>query len=166
MRIPGWSQGGVSHKVLFLLVTFTVVIFTLFYFVGYSHPWPEDPDFIEPRLTTALIIFVFLILALAVVVTAWAVIAAIRKRGRKDITSHRVPVTIITISVVAFTVVLLGISFALGSSSAIAINGKEYQEAGWLKAADMFVITSLVLMVIATAAVAFATIKSYLNNRK
>lgn len=166
MRIPGWPKGGVSRKVLFLLVTITVVIFTLFYFVGYSHPWAEDPDFIEPRLTTVLIIFVFLVLALAVVVTAWAVISAMLKRGRKDNTSYRVPVTIIAICVVAFTVMLLGISFAIGSSSAITINGKEYQEAGWLKAADMFVITSLVLMVIATAAVAFATIKSYLNNRK
>lgn len=166
MRIPGWPKGGVSRKVLFLLVTITVVIFTLFYFVGYSHPWAEDPDFIEPRLTTVLIIFVFLVLALAVGVTAWAVISAMLKRGRKDNTSHRVPVTIIAICVVAFTVMLLGISFAIGSSSAITINGKEYQEAGWLKAADMFVITSLVLMVIATAAVAFASIKSYLNNRK
>lgn len=166
MKIPGWPKGDASRKVLYLLVTVTVVIFALFYFVGYSHPWAEDPDFIEPRLTTTLLIFVFLVLVLAVAVTVWAVIAHIRKRGRRDHTSHKVPVTIITISVVAFTVILLGISFAIGSSSAINVNGKAYEEAGWLKAADMFVITSLVLMVIATAAVAFAAIKSYLNNRK
>ena len=166
MRIPGWPKGDASRKVLYLLLTVTVVIFALFYLVGYSHPWAEDPDFIEPRLTTTLIIFVFLVLALAVAVTVWAVIVALRKRGRKDNTSHRVPVTIIAISVVAFTAILLGVSFAIGSSAAITVNGKEYEEAGWLKAADMFVITSLVLMVIATTAVAFAAIKSYLNNRK
>ncbi|MBO4820100.1 MAG: hypothetical protein J5548_01355 [Prevotella sp.] len=166
MRLPGWPKGNVSRQVLYLLVTVTVVIFALFYFVGYSHPWAEDPDFIEPRLTTTLIIFVFFVLALALAVTVWAVFSAIRKRGRKDNTSHRVPVTIITIGMVAFIVILLGVSFVIGSSSAITVNGKAYEEAGWLKAADMFVISSLVLMVIATAAVAFATIKSYLNNRK
>lgn len=166
MRIPGWPKGDASRKVLYLLVTVTVVIFTLFYCVGYSHPWNEDPDFIEPRLTKTLIIFVFLVLVLAVAVTVWAVIAAMRKRGRNENTSHKVPVSLISFCVVALTAILLGVSFAIGSSSAITVNGKEYEEQGWLKAADMFVITSLMLMVIATATVALAAIKSYLNNRK
>lgn len=166
MRIPGWPKGDASRKVLYLIMTVTVVIFALFYFMGYSHPWAEDPDFIEPRLTTVLIIFVFLVMALAVAVTIWAVIAAIRKRGRVSNTSHKVPVMVIAVGVVTFTVVLLVISFAIGSSSAVMVNGKAYKEEGWLKAADMFVITSLVLMVIATGAVALAAIRSYLNNRK
>ena len=166
MRIPGWPKGNASRKVLYLIVTATVVIFTLFYFVGYSHPWAEYPDFIEPRLTTVLLIFVFLVLALAVIVTIWAVLSAIRKKGKGEKKSNGVPVVLITTVILVFTVVLLAGSFLAGSSTAVQVNGKEYAEEGWLKAADMFVISSLVLMVLATAAVAFAAIRSYLNNRK
>ena len=150
MRIPGWPKGEASRKVLYLLVTITVVVFALFYLVGYNHPWAEDPDFIEPRLTSVLMVFAILVLLMAVLVTAWAVVRTMRRRRNAKADSHGVPAALIL----------------MGASSAIMVNGEEYHEEGWLKAANMFVLSSIILIVVATAVVAIATIRTYLNNRK
>ena len=57
------------------------------------------------------------------------------------------------------------VAFLLGSSSAISVNGKEYDQPTWLRVADMLVISALVLMVIATTAVAIATIRSHFKRK-
>ncbi|MBR7054526.1 MAG: hypothetical protein IKI26_07185 [Prevotella sp.] len=166
MRIPGWPKGEASRKVLYLLVTITVVVFALFYLVGYNHPWAEDPDFIEPRLTSVLMVFAILVLLMAVLVTAWAVVRTMRRRRNAKADSHGVPAALIAMGVTVFTALTLGVSFLMGASSAITVNGEEYHEEGWLKAANMFVLSSIILIVVATAVVAIATIRTYLNNRK
>ena len=47
----------------------------------------------------------------------------------------------------------------------ISVNGKEYDQPTWLRVADMLVISALVLMVIATTAVAIATIRSHFKRK-
>ena len=165
MGLFGWKDKDLSHRILMLIVTVAVVLFALFFFVGYSHPYAENPDFIEPKFTNVILWFMMLVLVLAIVVIVWAVAVAFLKRGKGQKAVNKVPVAAISAAVVVATVVIMVGAFVLGSSSVVDVNGKNYEDPMWLKAADMFVISSLVLMILATAAVAFAAIRSYLNRK-
>ena len=55
MRLFGWLNAAVSKKVLRVIVGLTVVLYVAFFLFGFNHPYADDPDFIEPRLTSALI---------------------------------------------------------------------------------------------------------------
>ena len=163
MKLPGWHGGGLSHKILYALVAVTVVVFVLFYFVGYNHPFHENPDFIEPRMTVAVIVLALAICLLALGVTVWAVVMAFRKRGKTQKKIHGINIALISTVVVVFTTLLLVFSFLIGSSEALNVNGKEYNDSLALRGADMFVLSSVIMMVVAAAAVAWGTIKSHLN---
>ena len=163
MKLPGWHGGGLSHKILYALVAVTLVVFVLFYFVGYNHPYSENPDFIEPRLTVAVIVLAMAISFLALGVTAWAVVMALKKKGKAQKKIHGINAALISTVVVAFTTLLLVASFLVGSSEAINVNGKEYNDNIALRGADMFVLSSVIMMVVDAAAVAWGTIKSHLN---
>ena len=121
-----WRREDASHRMLYAIITLTVVIFAAFFLIGYDHPFSENPDFK---------------------------------------TVNRVPVALISTSVAVGTMLVMVVAFLLGSSSAISVNGKEYDQPTWLRVADMLVISALVLMVIATTAVAIATIRSHFKRK-
>ena len=78
---------------------------------------------------------------------------------------NRIPVAVISLVVVAATVAVLVVAFLLGSSQVVEVNGKQFADALWLRTADMFVIASVTMVVLAVLLVAFATVRSYLNKR-
>ena len=47
------------------------------------------------------------------------------------------------------------ITFLLGSAEPVTVNGVEFADTFWLKATDMFINTSLVLLLVAVCGVAF-----------
>ena len=165
MSFWGWKDKDLSHRILILLVTTTIVLFAVVYFVGYSHPYHDNPDFIEPQFTNVLLGFTLFVLLLSVFVIAWALIVAWRKRGGKKTMINKVPVVVISSAVMVFTVVLMSVSFLLGSSSTINVNGQNYEDTAWLKAADMFVISSLTMILLATVVVTMSAIRTYLNRK-
>ena len=68
----------------------------------------------------------------------------------------------ITLCVTIGTVVLLAFLFALPSSS-IYVNGELFEEKLWLRAANMFVVASVLLIIIGIGAILFGIIR---NRRK
>ena len=55
MKRLKWMPERGSQRVLFAIIAVTAVVFALFYLVGFNHPFPDDPDFNEPRLTDVLL---------------------------------------------------------------------------------------------------------------
>ena len=58
------------------------------------------------------------------------------------------------------SLILLLVTLALGSSDAMMVNGEEYADKWWLHVADMFVNSSLALVVVAVVAIIVFTIKN------
>ena len=158
-----WGSDS-SHRVLTTIIAITVVVFAAFFLIGYSHPYSENPDFIEPRLTPVLLFLMMAVVVMAVGVTLWAVISTMRKKGLQGAQANKIPATAISIGVAVATVLIMLVTFTLASTTTINVNGSEYDNAGRLKAADMFVITSIILIVAASTLVAFATLRSQLKN--
>ena len=131
MRKRKWMPERGSQRVLFVIVAITAVVFAAYYLFGFNHPYADDPDFNEPRLTNYHTISVRLVLP-----------QTFYRRTK-----------------------FLVIAFLIGSSQGVEVNGKQYDDALWLRTADMFVIASVAMIVLAVGLVAFASIKSYLNKR-
>ncbi len=137
------------------LIAISAVIFLAFWMVGYDMPYEEDADFNAPLLTDMLLGYIYLMVVVAIGVTAYSVVHGIRTRGRQGYSENGVAAGHITIATWVFTVLLLVISFALGSTEPIKVNGKDFCEAIWLRLSDMFIISSGVMILLAILAVAF-----------
>ena len=57
--------------------------------------------------------------------------------------------------IVAFTAVLLLVTWLLGSDRPLVVNGIVFSDAFWLKSTDMLIVSSLILIVLAAGLVCF-----------
>lgn len=117
-------------------------------------------------MKTDLVAGVMLVLMAVALVTAlatvlWAAVRTVRRRcGGVARMENRVPARRIALMTLAGTVVLLALTFALGVSEPVLINGKPFANALWLRAAGMFISSSFVLLVVATLAYAYSEVRS------
>ena len=137
------------------LVAVTALVFIAFWLVGYDMPYEEDADFNAPLLTDMLLGYIYLLTAVALGVTVYSIVHGIRTSGRQGFTENGVPAGRITIATWVATVVLLILTFALGATDPIKVNGKDFCESIWLRLSDMFIISSGVMILIAIAAMVF-----------
>ena len=137
------------------LIAISAVVFIAFWSVGYDMPYEEDADFNAPLLTDMLLGYIYLMVVVAIGVTAYSVVHGIRTRGRQGFSENGVAAGRIAIATWIFTVLLLVISFALGSTEPIKVNGKDFCEGIWLRLSDMFIISSGVMILLAILAVTF-----------
>jgi hypothetical protein len=68
---------------------------------------------------------------------------------------------------VAAGTLLIGVlSFLLGSSETIVVNGRTYDDGLWLRAADMFIVTASVLLVVGAVAYAYSELRGGASGRR
>ena len=150
MKLKQLSAYGISRLVLYVVLGVAAVVYGLFLLVGYSMPSDVNPSFTAPLLTPLLIGFVELMVVVAIAIVVWMGLARVRSiKSRKagSITSAR-----IMLGVAIGTIVLLLLSFALGSTAPIMANGTTYTDSLWLRVADMFIYSGAVLIVVAAVA--------------
>lgn len=163
--IRRWKAVRVSQSIFYLLMALIVVVYLLFWLVGYEHPYDDNPDFNAPLFTGVLITFMLLLLLVAVAVTVWAGVRSARlMRGRSGL-ENGVPARRIAVWVGIGTLAVMALAFALAPTQAISVNGVQYADAWWLRIAEMFVDTSLVLLMAAIAAVVYGYWRRVDNRR-
>ena len=74
---------------------------------------------------------------------------------------NNIPVKRISYAVAGSLVGMLGLTFLLGSSKEMVVNGQPYADWLWLKASDMFIATATLLLVVAIATVLFGATRYY-----
>lgn len=158
---------SLSGRVLALLVAVSAVLFGAFFIIGYDIPYAEDASFNAPLLTDTLLIYIYVMCGLAVVVAVVAMVRGALMYGGRRYETNGVPSGRIVRGVALLLVVTLVVTYALGSSEPLIVNGKVYAESGWLKLTDMFINTSAVLGVVAVAIVVYGVSGlNRKNNRK
>ena len=111
---------------------------------------PSSPVFVE-----LLLWLLYGLLTVAVVLTLWSALRSIRLQGRGVVVSNGIPVGRIAWGVAAMVLVLLIVTYFLGSTAPLVVNGIVFSDAFWLRASDMFIYTSLLLIAIAVLGVLF-----------
>lgn len=165
-RLHDCPTERISSRVLYGLTGLAAVVFALFYLVGFYMPYLPDPSFNAPIFTDGVIFLMIALLLMAVSVAVAAVVKTLRKTGKGEAISNRIPVRKISMAVVIVTIGLLLLTFLLGSTGALPVNGNDFTDALWLRTADMFINTSLVLIVIAIIAVLYGATRYYRKERR
>lgn len=149
------SAEQISTRVLYVLLAIIVLLFGAFFLVGYDIPFEEDPTFNAPMFTDAVLVFIYILVLATVGITAFAVFRSIKKRDKTTDTVNNIPAAKIVWLTTVLTAVSMLITFLLGSSEPVMINGVEYSNVFWLKATDMFINTAIILLFFAVCGVGF-----------
>ncbi len=148
------SAEKISQQIFYIMIGLAVIVFGLFLLVGYDMPFDENPDFNAPLFTDVLIVLMWLFLVGAVVLAIGSMIKDYRF-SKTDAIVNGVPVRRIFRFTWIGTLLALVLTFVLGSSDPMLINGEHYADWLWLKLSDMFVITSVLMLVAGIGAVVF-----------
>ena len=162
-NLTAWPTERLSTRVLYVLVGIIGVVFILFWLVGFSLPFEDDPNFTAPLFTNVLLALMYLLTLAGVAVGAWSLYRALKVRGKSDSVDNNIPVQKISYTIVFTTLASLLLFFLVGSSQPMRINGISYADGFWLKMSDMFINTSLLLIVAGICVVAYGATK---YNRK
>ena len=106
-------------------------------------------DLSSPLFVNVLLCSIYLLTVAAVGLTVWSTVRAVRLRGQGGQYENGIPARRIAWGTAILVVVLLAVTFAFGREDPIIINGREYDEAFWLRTSDMLINSSLALIVIA-----------------
>lgn len=156
-----------TQYVLYALIALIVWLFGLFFLVGFDTPYDENPDYNAPLFTGVLISFtLFLLLATTVVAIASGVRSMYKYRNKHQ-KENGIRSARIIMAVATGTMCVLLLSFILAPVDAIKVNGALFADGFWLRVAEMFVDTSLFLLLAAFAAVGIGyTIRVKRHNEK
>ena len=148
------SAEQISQKVFRLMIGLAVLVFGLFYLIGYDLPFDENPDFNAPLFTDVLIFLMWLFLIGGVGLAVYSMVKDYRS-SKSEAVVNGVPVRrIFRITWLTLLAVLV-LTFLLGGSDPMLINGENYADWLWLKLSDMFVITSLLMLLAGIGTVCF-----------
>ncbi len=160
-QLPAEKQ---SSRVLCVIITLVCLLFALFWLVGYNRPYEDDPNFSDPLFTDVIIVFMEFLVVATACCAVWSLVRGLKIRGKGEKQENNVPVKKIGYSVAAGTALLLILTFLLGSSDPMSVNGVPYTQVFWLKAADMLITSSLVLMAVAVGSMIFGATKYVRRN--
>ena len=103
--------------------------------------------FVSPLIADIMLWLMYIAVAAALVVTVVSVVKTLRLRTKDDEVVNGVPRTRMAWVVGVAFLLCLVLTFVLGSSEPVRTIGELFTDAFWLKAADMFIYTSLILII-------------------
>ena len=158
------SSENISQRIFYLLIGLAVLVFGLFFLVGYDMPFVENPDFNAPLFTDVLIVLMWLFLIGGVGLAVYSMIKGYRTT-KSEAVVNGVPVRRIFRITWLSLLAILVVTFLLGGSDPMLINGENYADWIWLKLSDMFVVTSLLMLMAGIGAVCFGGTR-YIRKKK
>lgn len=102
---------------------------------------------VSPFFADLMLWLMYLAIAVALGVTVYSVWHGMRTRRKGDDIINGVPAGKIGWCVAIGFVVCLVVTFLLGSSDPVVTNGQRFADAFWLKVTDMFIYTSILLII-------------------
>ena len=103
--------------------------------------------FVSPLVADIMLWLMYIAVAAALIVTVVSVFKTVRLRTKDDEVVNGVPRTRIAWIVGVAFLLCLVLTFLLGSSEPVRTNGRLFTDTFWLKATDMFIYTSLILII-------------------
>ena len=103
--------------------------------------------FVSEPVANIMLWLMYITVALALVVTGVSVWKTLRLRTKDDEVINGVPQTRIAWTTAGIFVVILLLTYLLGSPEPLMSNGVSFDSTFWLKTTDMFIYTSLILIV-------------------
>lgn len=164
MKIKGLAkmdEEGISQRVLYVIVALSAIVFLAFYLIGFDAPFAADSSFNAPLLTDVLLGFMWFLFAVTLIVSVVAVVRGVRRANQNEGVTNGIPARKITYITYGATALILLLTFVFGSTQAMVVNGQNFADTFWLRMSDMFVNSSLLLLVLAAGVVIFGATRYY-----
>ena len=104
-------------------------------------------SYVSPFFADLMLWLMYIVLIVALLVTAYSVLHGMRTRRKGDDIVNRVSAGRIGWCVLIGLLLCLAVTFLFGSSSPVMTNGKPFTSVFWLKMTDMFIYTSILLII-------------------
>ena len=123
-------------------------------------------NFESPLFIDILLYVIYAMILVAIGLTVWSGLRSMRRQDKSDTRSNGIPARRIALLTVALLVVTLVVTCLLASTRELLINGKPFGDKFWLRVSDMFINTSIILIIIAIigAAVGYSGICRKVKN--
>ncbi len=151
----------ISRRVLLPLIIAAVVVFVAFWTIGFNISLGDGSTYSTPLLTDVLLAFIYIVCCLAVVTMFVGMVSGWRKRSRDRGIVNGIPSRLIGWSVAVGLLFILVLTFIFGSSEPIRSNGRLFDSWFWLRTSDMFVNSSLLLMLVAVLLIGWGKVKRF-----
>ena len=115
---------------------------------------------VSPFVADIMLWLMYISVAVAIVVTVLSVVKTLRMRTKDDEIINGVPQTRIAWTTAGCFLVCLAVTYLLGSSEPLMTNGTLFASKFWLKAVDMFIYTSIILIIGCLAGVIVSRFRS------
>ena len=103
--------------------------------------------FASPFVADLMLWLMYIAVFAAIVVTLASVVKTLRMRTKDDEVVNGVPQTRIAWTTAGCFVACLVVTYLLGSSEPLVTNGSRFTSQFWLKATDMFIYTTIILII-------------------
>ncbi len=143
-----------SMLILYAIVIITILLFGAFFIFGYNTPYDENPNFYAPMFTDAVLIFSFLLIIGVIAITIYSVCISLKQRHKSSKGINNIPENKILWATACLLICIMVITFLLGSTSTVMVNGVAFTKVFWLRTVDMFIGTAICLLIIAVISVA------------
>ena len=101
---------------------------------------------VSPIIVDVMLWLMYIAVFAAIGVTAMSVVKTLRMRTKDDEVINGVPQTRIAWTTAGAFALCLVLTYLLGSSEPLMTNGTLFASTFWLKAADMFIYTTIILI--------------------
>ena len=105
-----------------------------------------------------LLVVLYLLLAAMLGLTAWSVVHSMCHRSKEVQPTRMVSVRTTAIIAGSLLAAVLVLTFVLASTQPLLINGKQFADTLWLRLSDMFIYTTLIMLVVAAVCVAWGSL--------
>ena len=160
------DEERISQRILYVIIALSAIVFLAFYLIGFDTPFADDSSFKAPMLTDVLLGFMWFLLCIAIVTSVFAVVRGVQRANRSEGVTNGIPARKITYTTYGVTALLLVLTFVFGSTQSMLVNGQTFADSFWLRMSDMFVNTSLLLLVLAAGVVLFGATRYYRKERR
>jgi len=116
-------------------------------------------DYESPVYVSLVLYTIYALLLLAVGLTVWSVVRGLHRQGRGAGSEHGIVRSKLVLGTLALVVVVMVVSWLLGSTAPLTVNGQPYADAFWLRTSDMLIITPAVLIAVIGVLMVIAEIR-------
>ena len=140
----------------------SIVVFILFYTIGFGNLYEEDPKFNDPALTDLLLIWGYILIAVAVIVTIWSLIHGLTTKGTgtSKETGLAAHTSAIAWGICAVSIILGLIYGFMCKDDTMLINGKDWKGPGDIIITDTSMISIIILTIVTVCVTAWSMISS------
>ncbi|MBQ0021656.1 MAG: hypothetical protein KBT29_00265 [Prevotellaceae bacterium] len=167
-NIETTAQAGVekiSKFTLWALIGISLVVLALFILIGYDTPYEENPKFVDPQLTDALLCWTYFLIAGTAIATVVSVIYGAISGGNKSKVEEKGLLSKTGLIAWGTFIVSIVIGVAMGiagKDEVLLINGKDWNNPTDIILTDASMVSILVLTVVTV----IATVFSMVTNKK